>query len=153
MARVIGLKAGTIEGDVTVTGAEKNISCSSLSMGASAHVTYDSDGGGQVSLSSVTLTIKYGQWIGDLQKALFDGLIMDTVTIVEVDQKSADQGNAEAKLVRTLKLTNAYIEALGISWQGPNADAVISFMFEKWDLTYEAKAGAKMASRDLMALS
>jgi len=151
MGRVIGLKAGDITGDVDVTGAANNVRVESLSMGASAQVTYDSDGGGNVSLSSVSMTIKYGEWVGDLQKALFAGQIFDTVTVVEIDQKSADQGNAEAKLVRTIKLTNAYLDSCGVSWVGASSTCTISFAFEKWDLTYEAKSGAKMASRDLMA--
>lgn len=151
MGRIIGLKVGNIAGDVSVTGAANNISCESLSMGASAHITYDSDGGGDVNLSSVSLTIKYGEWIGDLQKALFGGQVFSEVTIVEIDQKNADQANAEAKLVRTIKLTNAHIESLGCGWVGQKATASISFAFEQWDLTYEAKSGAKMASRDLRA--
>ncbi|MBX3231371.1 MAG: type VI secretion system tube protein Hcp [Labilithrix sp.] len=151
MGRVIGLKAGTIEGDVSVTGVEKNIRVDSVSVGASAQITYDSSGGGHVQIGDVSLLIKYGEWVAELQKACFDGLIFETVTIIEVDQKNEAQGSAEAKLVRTIKLTNAYISNIGLGWDGPYATCSLSFAFEKWDLTYEAKSGAKMASRDLMA--
>lgn len=152
MSRVIGLKIDDIKGDVSAELVKDNILVESVQGGASATINYDSNGGGNASLQDIIVSIKYGDWVALLLADMFSGKQHPEITITEIDQAAANQNQSELKVVRTLKLTKAWVSGCTMSWSGQTSSCTLTLSFEKWHHEYNDKTGKpKVADKDLMA--
>jgi hypothetical protein len=128
-----------IKGNCVADGFKELLQLDTLDFAASGRVQADSDSG-TVYQTSMSVSVPFGPWVGELQQRLFHGEILGDVDIIEIEQKVVN-GKKEWKKIREIKLLESWVESMSHQWS--DIHGAFSLTLQYTDMTFSV--GDKIA--------